>query len=332
MSDGIDEDQSAPDLTSELEAAFDASVVEDVSDEASVVKDEPQLSVDEDTTASKEPAAEEPAERAGAPENWSGADKDTFKALNDLGEQGQAAQDFLLARHKSMEGDYTQKSQQNAASIKEYEPIKELFDNYAPQLSAQGQTPIGKIKEWANVEQNLANDPRATLQYLAQQYGVTFEGGEMQQADPAMANIQSELNALRSSITQREQADAKVKQNTVESQISEFNDAKTEAGDLAHPHFADVMDEIVVLAQAERQAGREPELQNLYDKAVWMNTSVREKLITSQRESEESKRTDDARQKAAKAKRAGSSISGAPDGASPTSDLSLRDQLAQGFE
>ena len=317
--EGIVEEQPAEDLTSELEAAFDAAESADEPIEVSV------------TDTPDAPEIEAVIEEALAPDNWSDNDKTTFKALSELGDQGKTAQEFLLSRHKAMEGDYTQKSQQNAAVLKEYEPIQALFEPHRAQLAASGQTPASVIQRWSQINQGLTNNPQGTIQWLAKQYNVDFDGVEHVEENPEISGLRQELDALRGSITQREQADQQTRLTSVQSQMQEFSELKTDSGELAHPYFADVMEDLVVLAAAERQAGREPDLTAMYDKAVWMNPSTRDKVITSQREAEEKQRLEDARQKAAKAKQAGSDVTGTPDGASPTEDLDLREQLAQAF-
>lgn len=322
--EGIAEQQPADDLASELAAAFEeteaaeTAAVEDVGEEPA----EPAIKAEE-------PKAE--LEALSAPENWAEEDRNTFKALTDLGDQGRAAQEFLLNRHKAMEGDYTRKNQERAEAMREYEPIRQLFEPYVDVLASQGLTPAAKIQQWAQIEQSLASNPLETLQWLAQQNNVDLGNMEIQEQSPELTGLRKELNDLRNSIAQRERADREARLGAVNAQIEEFSEMKTEAGELAHPYFADVMDEIIALAQAERQAGREPDLGAMYDKAVWMNPSTREKLIASQREAEEKRRLADARQKAAKAKHAASSVSGTPAGASPTNDLDLREQLEQAF-
>ena len=313
-------------LADELGAAYDdMAAAPEESTEA------PEVVSEVSSEPTEEPVVETAETTTSAPDNWSDGDKATFSALSEMGEQGKAAQDFLLTRHKSMEGDYTRKSQENADAMRGYEPLQKAFEPYQAALQAQGMTPADKVGQWAQIEQNLNQNPTQTLQWLAQQHGVDLNTMEVEQSGVELTGLRNELSELRNSITQREQADQQTRLNTVESQIQEFKDLQTEAGEPAHPYFEEVMDEIVALAGAERQAGREPELSALYDKAVWMNPTVRDKVMTSQREQEDKKRTDVARQKSAKAQHAASSISGTPDGASPVSDLSLREQISEAF-
>jgi len=81
-----------------------------------------------------------------------------------------------------------------------------------------------------------------------------------------------------------------------------------------------------MLAQAERLAGREPVLSDLYDKAVWANPSIRAKIQSDQQKASEKKAIEAARAKAAKAKKAAQSVSGTSTNAQPV-ELGLREML-----
>jgi hypothetical protein len=106
----------------------------------------------------------------------------------------------------------------------------------------------------------------------------------------------------------------------VMSTIDQFREAKSPAGALLHPHFADVEDDMTRLAQAAMVRGEEvPSLDELYDKAVWAYPSTRTRLIEertaadmAQHAATEQKRAAEARAKAERARRAGSSVTGSP--------------------
>jgi hypothetical protein len=53
-------------------------------------------------------------------------------------------------------------------------------------------------------------------------------------------------------------------------------------------------------------------LDQLYETAVYANPATREKVLTAQRQQEEAKRVEEAKAKAASARKAGSSVTGAP--------------------
>jgi hypothetical protein len=76
-----------------------------------------------------------------------------------------------------------------------------------------------------------------------------------------------------------------------------------------------------------------PPLADLYDTAVWANPSTRAALKAAEKATEETKRSEEARAKAASARRAGSSVTGAPGSGQATKpirgELSLRESLEE---
>src|SRR5260370_103221 len=98
------------------------------------------------------------------------------------------------------------------------------------------------------------------------------------------------------------------------------------------------MNDMLALAQAERAAGRTPVLQDLYDKAVRVNpqTYAREVAAIEARAKAsvaeaQRQQSADAKARADKARKAGSSVTGAPSGGGqttkPASKGSLRDDI-----
>jgi hypothetical protein len=84
------------------------------------------------------------------------------------------------------------------------------------------------------------------------------------------------------------------------------------------------------LAHFERSQGRTPVLQDLYDRALWANPSTREKQLALQQQAEAKRAAEERRAKAEQARRAGSSVTGAPSpgqAASTPADMSLRDTI-----
>ena len=294
----------------EVEEAEDLEVSEEVEEEAEETEEEP--------------AEEEVEAVVEAPDHWAAADKERFAAAPP------ELQSWLLERHKSMEGDYTRKSQEIAETKKNWEPVQEIFAPHMDQLRANGQTPASVIQYWASVENALRQDPAQALRGLAQQYGVTLgeQSADDTYIDPQVQSMQQELRGLKQQVQQREQHEENQRRATTNQDIESFQTQKTEAGELAHPHFDDVMDDMKTLAEVERANGRTPKLGDLYEKAVWANPTVREKVLAAQQHAAAKKAESVARAKAAKAKGAKKTLRASPDGNS-SSDLSLRDELSQ---
>jgi len=137
-----------------------------------------------------------------------------------------------------MEGDYTRKSQDVADLKRNWEPVQELFAPHAEEMRATGQTPAGIIKRWSDISNSLTSNPQQTIQWLANQYGVTMgEQAEAAYVDPAVQNLQQELHQLKQAVVQRENAESQQRLTTVQNDLQTFADQKTEAGELAPSAF-----------------------------------------------------------------------------------------------
>ena len=329
------EDVDQPSLADELGAAYDSATEEvtETEDTTDAVVEEPIETVEtpeeteevteEETT--DEESTDEP-EKLSAPEHWSKEHKETFASL------APEAQTFLLERHKAMEGDYTRKSMEVAEIRKNYEPIEQIFATYQADLKAQGITPAEVINRWASVDRFLAEHPAEGIQWLAQSYNIDLGQLVEQPVNPELMQLRQEIHALKGSMSQRAQQEQWSKQQTYTQQIESFSTETDEAGNPAHPYFESVVEDMVILAQAEQAAGRTPELKALYERAIWSNPEVRERMLSDQKAEQARKADQEARAKAAKAKKAGKSVSGSPTGsASMSEDMNLRESLERQF-
>jgi len=191
------------------------------------------------------------------------------------------------------------------------------------------------IQRWAAAEQALSTDPVGAIKHLAQSYGVDLaqlagQPGEERQVNPELLALRREVTELRGSYESRVRAEQESQRAVVVNEITQFADAKDESGAPRHPFFEEVFDDLLILAQAERAAGRVPKLDDLYDRAVWANPTTRARQMTSQREAEARKQAEGAKVRSAAALRAGGSVTGAPNGsgASPSAPKSsLREEL-----
>lgn len=176
------------------------------------------------------------------------------------------------------------------------------------------------------------------------QQPTAVENGQQVALPPA---VEAELRALREqvgnfgqkfqTIEQREANAARAREiaegEAVQNKVNQFKSAQDDKGNLQHPHFEEVESLMTTIAQgyvASKQAV--PELKDLYEMAVHASPSVREKVLTAQKQQEEARRTEEAKAKAAAARKAGSSVNGAPGtGQAPSGRsaeaLSLREQL-----
>lgn len=309
---------------------------------------DPEKPEGEKPADSEKPEADakpESADEVKVPEHWSQADKERFNGLP------KESKEFVMDRYKAMEGDYTRRVQRLEGFRKEYEPVEQLLGPHRQTMMQRGWTVPKLISAWASVEQGLNTNAPQQLIAIARAYNVTPQQlisliGGGQQAQDASAQIaqdaltrngqaaqgqngqsqfppgfdpnallkpvMDQLAQLSERVNGRDQQEQQREYNGILSDIDEFAAEKSANGQLAHPYFDDVVEHMALMAQAERAAGRVPDLQSLYDQAVWARPETRDRLLASQRQAEQSKAQAEARAKAAQAQRAGSSVAGAP--------------------
>lgn len=295
------------------------------------------------------------------PDRWSVADREAFKKIP------ADAQEFVMRRYREIEGDYTRKTQEIAAFRRDYEPVQQMMAPFEQQIRNAGFTPATLIQAWANIEQaltqgrgvavvkDLVQNYRLDRAQLARELGLTApaagveqppapDGVAPAQLPPEVTQTLQQLQARQTQfdqyLTTQQQARQREETNRVMGAITAFRDAKDPSGNLLHPHYDDLETDMIAYLQAARNMGQEPGLDELYEKAVYANPSTREKVLLSQRAAEEAQRTAtaekqrlEARAKAEKARRAGSSVTGAPGAsqaaiaAAKAGSGSLRDQI-----
>ena len=64
--------------------------------------------------------------------------------------------------------------------------------------------------------------------------------------------------------------------------ISQFKSEMDIHGKPKHPYFDELESDMAQLAQVDIASGKAPDLSELYEKAMWSNSTVRSKLLQSQ--------------------------------------------------
>ena len=326
---GLSESLSeAFDITEGLdEGADDAIAAETPTEEApaDVESDEYEPTAEEIEAAAKELEAEaesaEP-ELLDAPEHWSAEHREAFASLD------RAGQEFLLDRHKSMESDYTKKTQEIADFRKSYEPVQEIFSQY-PNLN-----PAETIKGWANIAVSLEQDPAGTLAQLAQQYNVALPNqmGD-NEGSQAFNQLYSKINGLEAQIEQSEQAkqEALIQQKARE--VETFKSETGENGELLRPFFDEAETGMLTLINGYQARGEEvPALSELYEQAVYANPDLRAKVLQAEKAQDEANKKAAAIARAKQAKKASKSIEGGSGSLSQPNDGTLRDSISAMFD
>lgn len=198
--------------------------------------------------------------------------------------------------------------------------IKSVVAPFEGLIRSLGAEPVQAIdyllKADATLRQGTPEQKQAMFARIAQDYGVTFgaptdASQPHSQVDPRLETMQQRIDRL-----EREQNDARnAARETEQAEIAQSIEAF--ASDPAHAYFEQVRGEMSVLLQN----GFAGSLKEAYDKAVWANPETRALHLAAERAAEDRKRTDEARQKAEKARRASPSVTGAPGSAVQTQSL-----------
>jgi len=283
------------------------------------------------------------------PDHWAEKDKEMFS------KQSPEAQEFLLRRHKEMEGHLTQKSQETAEFTKTYEPVAQVMAPFKAAMQQANLTEGQVIQRWAAAENMLNTRPENAIKQLAQTYKVDLvalagsqsQGSDSYQTDngsnengqtnPVIEQLQQQVSTLSQSVMTQAQQEAV---NKIEAFAKEADDQ----GNLKRPFFEELEGDIAQIAAVARTQGKPIDLQTFYEQAVWSNPSTREKQLSSQRQAEDAKKKDQDRQraenkrkKANKAKRASSTVKPSTDvnssgGGDGNKNASLGQDVAAAFE
>jgi hypothetical protein len=324
---------------------------------------------DKNAATAVDPAVPVVADSKEPPAHWSAADKETFKTLPEQGQKfvldrvkamegdyTRKTQEIANLKREYGPVEELFAPHKDVMRQKGFTPrsIIEAWANVEAKLASGPESAVevirGLVHGYSIPPEKLAAALGLTRQQAAQgqqqpgQQPTATENGQPVALPPEVAR---ELQELRQqvgqfgqkfqTIEQREAAQRRAieiqQEQAAEDQVNQFRSAKDENGNLLHPHMDEVEALMTSLAHAALASKQPvPSLQELYETAVYANPSTREKVLTAQKQQEEKRRTDEAKAKAANARKAGSSVTGAPGpGQAPNgksvSDLSLREQL-----
>lgn len=234
-----------------------------------------------------------------APERWSAEDKEQFDALP------REAQEVVLKRERDVEQHLTQKSQEIADEKRRYAALDEVIEPRKDAWAMNGMTPDQAVRQLFAISDFATRDPQGFVRWFAEQRGIDpqqLAGGD-EPADPQIKALSDEVNTLKQSQQQQQEAQAREQQATIARTIDEFAADKD-----AHPYFEELQSEIAGQIQTVKaqnpNASPKEQLEQAYQKAVWANESTRAKELERQRKAEDAERRKKAQASADKAKKA----------------------------
>ena len=214
-----------------------------------------------------------------APQHWSAADKERFKAMP------REAQDYVLERDKSMTADYTRKTQDVAQIRQAYEPLHHVLNPMRQALQQAGISEAEYVARLIQADRNLQQNPYGAIQQLARNAGINLEALEQpqaataQQPDPQMNALQQQVQQLQGYVQNNEERQAQERQVGLQGQIETFATQSDADGNLAHPHF----DALRVTMGQLIEANAASDLNDAYSKALRLDDTLYQQSLEAER-------------------------------------------------
>lgn len=272
-------------------------------------------------------AAQEPVKPAiEAPNSWSAEMKAKFGALPP------EAQQYIADREREAHQAITQKGEQ----IKAFEPIRQTLDQHREVFLKNGVTEAEGVQRLFAADRFLQERPAEAIQWLANHYGVdlrqfgtgTQQHDQSQQPSSEVIQLRRELAEIRNSLTARERNEQQAQTATVAQAIEKFASE--------NPYFNDVEDELMgmipVIRSKEPGLTYSEVLKKAYDRAVYANPDVRQRLQADQQKAAEDKRKADEAEAVRKAKQAGGINQKSVQGTTPTKGASMEETMAAVYD
>jgi hypothetical protein len=293
-----------------------------VAEGADPAADAAEKKIDQPSDAAQEPVKPSAIE---APNSWSAEMKAKFGSLPP------EAQQYIAEREREAHTAITQKGEQ----IKAFEPIRQTLDQHREVFVKNGVSEAEGVQRLFQADRFLSEKPTEAIQWLANHYGVDlrqFATGNPQQ-DQSQPNsevfqLRRELAEIKNSLTARERSEQQAQTATVAQTIDKFASE--------NPYFGDVEDELMglipVIKAKEPGLNANEVLKKAYDRAVYANPDVRQRLQADQQKAAEDKRKADEAEAVRKAKQAGGINQKSVQGTSPTKGGSMEDTMSQVYD
>jgi hypothetical protein len=178
----------------------------------------------------------------------------------------------------------------------------------------------------------LEKSPAEGLRYLAQRYGIDLQklaNGEGQKPEipEHVQQIMQENAQIKQFLAKQQQDAAHGQFRAAVSWIDQFASQKAPDGNPVYPHFDEVLPEIIVNVQYQKERGEQVDVKAAYERAVRMNDSVWLKIQGARSEAERKSANEKRLREIEEAKRAGFSVSGSGGATSDRPAESIRGEL-----
>ena len=254
-------------LTKTLEAASEP----DPSTEAPSTEPTPEPS--SEAAKPEEMRVEESKDALQPLEKWSDDVKSVFTGLD------RKAQQFLLDRESDVEKHLTKRTQELSETQKRYSRLDDVLKPFEEVAKRQGVDLTPHVAQALQHYMSFQRDPASTLKQLIQASQLSPEQlfGSANE-DPAARALRERLDNTERELANIKQGQSHSTESQYASQIQAFKDAKTEKGELTHPHF----DRVRALMAPLVNEGKS--LDEAYNEVVWTIPEHRQAAEKASRE------------------------------------------------
>ncbi len=276
-----------------------------------------------DATKASEPAASNPQDAP--PAGWTAEAKAEWSKLSP------ALKAAVLKREVEIASGGRQWSEEK----RRYEGV---LSPVAQAASRRGISTEEGIQRLVAAQNRLDENPAQAIKWLAQSYGVdlaTLAGqppaeGVREQSPDIAALVRQAVQPMLAPLQERFYAEDNARQQSTVNLVTDF------AASPGREHFPAVQEEIMAMIPQIKTMNPawspDKVLQEAYDRAVYANPTTRAAVLAANEAQAEAKRQTEAKARAAKARLAGSSVTGAPSGvAAVVPKDSLRAEIEAAF-
>lgn len=281
-----------------------------VSEEISVETEEPSVE-----TVEISPAVEKIIEQFVVPEDWSEEERGWYSESNDPGRQ------MIEAKYRNLESGYQKKREEFDGTIKDYEAVKQALQPYSGLIQQHGLTMAQAVQELANSYSQttqfisgLQHDAAGAIKTLLGNYiqdpnkhqeiykNLAGSTDPYEPQAPVDHALNTKVDRVIQRLDQSDQIRLQADQTKAQNQIVAFSEAKDDKGNLKHPHFEKVRENMGYLKAQAVQKGNDMSLDVAYEKAVRLDDDLFSSVLEKNDKKTEAKAEADRKEAVAKAK------------------------------
>lgn len=187
---------------------------------------------------------EKPAEIIEPPAHFTADEKKYFESLPP--EQRK----WIASSVKRMSSTVDKRMQEYSTHQRRAQAFDEALTPYRQQLAMRGVDEITAIKQLFSTYDQLQRDPVNTIKWLAKSYGVDLSQTQEEPQDPQVQTLMNHITELKQGFSTIQGTLSKEREGQMLNVVNQFSNEKDAQGNLKHPHFEAVVNDMMKLIQA----------------------------------------------------------------------------------